>query len=139
MHLKRGSAEAKRKHFRLNKKEENTMQAEILNDMRRTKEILSDAKKALETMSVSLYGSIVDSILEYNELFETNYVISIQDVVKQPEKRKSGRPKGSVSKTGKTIKKSTNSESSENPDFQEINEEMARATRLVPELLHSRP
>ena len=115
------------------------MQAEILNDMRRTKEILSDAKKALETMSVSLYGSIVDSILEYNELFETNYVISIQDVVKQPEKRKSGRPKGSVSKTGKTIKKSTNSESSENPDFQEINEEMARATRLVPELLHSRP
>jgi hypothetical protein len=70
------------------------MQAEVLNDMRQAKRAFDEAKQTLDAMSLSLIGSIADSIREYNELYETNYVLSMNDVVKQPEKRKPGRPKG---------------------------------------------
>ena len=70
------------------------MQTEILIEMRINKDLIANAKKALDAMSSSLIGSITDSIQEYNELYETNYVLSMNDVVKQPEKRKPGRPKG---------------------------------------------
>ena len=98
------------------------MQIETLNDMREAKRAFEEAKQTLDSMGVSLISSITDSIQEYNELYETNYVLSTKDVVKQPEKRKRGRPKGSVSRTVKTPEKST-----------EI------ANGLVAELLHSRP
>jgi|ERR1035441_209721 hypothetical protein len=72
------------------------IQNEILIEMRINKDLMANAKKALDAMSVSLIGSITDSIQEYNELYETNYVLSTKDAVKQPqpEKRKPGRPKG---------------------------------------------
>ena len=81
------------------------MQTEMLNDMRQAKRAFDEAKQTLEAMGVSLFGSISDSIQEYNQLYQTNYVLSTKDVVKQPEKRKRGRPKGSVSRTVKTPEK----------------------------------
>ena len=81
------------------------MQTEILSDLREAKRAMADAKEKLDVMNVSLMGYIIDSIREYNEAYEKKYILSTEDVVKQPKKRKPGRPKGSVS--NKTPKKST--------------------------------
>ena len=83
------------------------MQTEILSDLREAKRAMADAKEKLDVMNVSLMGYIIDSIREYNEAYEKNYILLTEDVVKQPKKRKPGRPKGSVSKNVKTPKKST--------------------------------
>ena len=76
------------------------MQIEILNDMMQAKRALKEAKQALDAMSVSLISSITDSIKEYNEVYETNYVLSTEDVVKQLKKRKPGRPTGKANVKG---------------------------------------
>ena len=73
------------------------MQTEILSDLREAKRAMADAKEKLDVMNVSLMGYIIDSIREYNEAYEKNYILSTEDVVKQPKKRKPGRPKGKSS------------------------------------------
>ena len=79
------------------------MQTETLNDMRQAKRAFEEAKQVLDSMGLLLYGSITDSIQEYNELYETQLVLSIKEEdVKptQPEKRKPGRPKGTSNLAG---------------------------------------
>src|ERR1035438_9902346 len=73
------------------------MQTEILSDLREARGAMADAKEKLDVMNVSLMGYIIDSIREYNEAYEKNYILSTEDVVKQPKKRKPGRPKGKSS------------------------------------------